>query len=184
MHKPIHTKADMYRRLMMGEFGNHSQAWGSVDEVLDSGFRDLISIRSISVSFPVKLYHVPVAELRETVDGVCQSRGCLASSLMFQECPPDQRPFQGEIQQSIHGAYDLFCTTEDGPMRTALEKGGVQKYGLEAVILLRHYLIPSDYDELVQLIGDYPGCVVEFSCHYTPVGVYRKRMLIWEVRHY
>lgn len=183
MREPIRTKRDMYRRLMRGEFGNYTQTWDTVQGVLDSDFGGLISIRSTTVSFPVKLYHVPVADLREVVKGICNSRGCGEDSLMFQECPPDERPFQGEIQQSIEHV-DLLYTTEDGPLRTALEKSSRTTSGIEAVMLLRYYLQPRDYEELLTLIELYQGCVVEFSCHYGPVGVYQRRMLVWEVRHY
>jgi hypothetical protein len=174
----VGTKAMMYRLLKAGRFGNYPRSWDSVDAVERDKFTGLVSIRSLEVSNPVKLYHIPGAELRETVEAIPMERR--AAGFNFLEAPPDHK-------RTIQGEWDgtnLFYSCDPQPMRFALAKDGRQVSGVVARTLLRHYLDPGDVDWLDDLVMDFPDHVIEFSGVSIRCGTHNRRMIVWEVRAY
>lgn len=179
----ITNKAQMYELLSAGRFGNHIRVWYTLDEALASGYTGLVSIRSLQVTHPVRLYHNPMEKLAEIVAGLPSS--VTERGLVFFEAPPDaKRTIQGELTRLDSGYY-LYYSRDCSPMRIALEKDGKHAYGLAAKLILQHYLEPSDYDALQDLLDDFPGAVIEFSATSVPIGVIpHRKMVVWEVRHY
>jgi hypothetical protein len=178
----ITTKGQMYNLLLSGRLGNYARAWTSADDVLASGYSGEVSLRAQKIGDPVKLYHVPVIRLRETLrQHGLQDR----KDLVFSEAPPDdKRVIQGELAVTERGLY-LNYTFAKHPMRIAFREESRHAYGATAVQIVRDYVDPPSLDDLWGLLDDYPGAVVEFSTFRVPVGVMpHRRTLIWEVRHY
>lgn len=175
----IGTKEKMYRLLEAGRFGNYPRMWSSVQSILDSGFRGDISIRSKDIANPVRLYHIPVAELDSKVNQLVDSQKY--SGLTFTEAPPDgYRVVQGE-----YDGYNFDYTFAPHPMRIAFEHQRLHANGAKARWLLKAYLDSNDLDWLDGLLEDFPGSVVEFSAFSVPVGVVKSsKTIFWEVRHY
>lgn len=179
----IRTKAQMYSLLLGGRFGNFVRAWDTLPEVLSSGYRGLVSLRSRERSNPIRLYHIPIDDLEATV--AKQTDAQRAAGFVFSEAPPDhKRTIQGELMRDEAGYY-LHYSFSPEPMRIALEQDGQHARGLAAKLLLEHYLEPSDYDALQDLLDAHPGAVIEFTGFTVPVGVIpHRKMVVWEVRNY
>jgi hypothetical protein len=154
-------------------------AWSSLEDVLASGFKGEVSIRSREISNPVRLYHIPVDKLAETVAALPlnQSR----AGLEFSEAPPDDK-------RVVQGEWDgrrLYYSFVGKPMRFALAEGGQHLYWTEARRFLKQHLTAGDYEWLESLLEDFPDHTVEFSAFSVPVGVLAKtgsQTIFWEVR--
>lgn len=178
MTNRITTKGEMYRLLYGGRFGNYPQAWRSLDEIRASGYSGHVSIRSVQTSNPVKLYHVPAEQLAGKVAALPQSHR--EAGLVFSESPDDsKRTIQGEWD-----GFNLTYSFAQAPMRLAFERQMLHADGPRARWLLKRYLDVSDYEWLDDLLHDFPNHVVEFSAFSCRVGTHRRRMIVWEVRHY
>lgn len=179
----ITNKRRMYKLLMAGKLGNFAQVWGSLDEALSSGYTGIFSIRSLETSNPIRRYHVPYEELQATYDAIPADRK--SAGMTFCQAPPDdKRTIQGELMRDVGGLY-FFYSTLPLVMRDALDQDGKHARGLQAKMLLQHYLEPVDYDMLMDLLDEYPDHVIEFSAFTVPVGVMpHRRTIIWEIRKY
>lgn len=175
----IETKAVMYRLLYAGRFGNYPKAWQSLEEVERSGYVGEVSIRSRETANPLRLYHVPHNELRETVGKLADCY--LKAGLVYCESPPESQV----IIQGEYDGYSLTYTYAKPPMRIAFDQQQFRTAGGHAKLLLRSRLEPNDLDWLYSLLDDFPGSVVEFSAFRIPVGeIPGSKCIVWEVRHY
>lgn len=175
----ITTKRQMYRILHTGRFGNYPRAWQSLGEVQQSGYTGHVSLRSLEVNNPVRLYHVPAEQLAASVAALPEYHR--AAGLTFSESPPDEmRSIQGEFN-----GQHLTYTFAGYPMRIAFDHECLHADGFRAHCILGTYLDANDYDWLRELIADFPGATVEFSAFRRPVGTQPgSKMIVWEVRHY
>lgn len=175
----IETKSQMYRLLESGRFGNYPISWPSVRDIVSSGFSGRVSVRSRQVANPIRLYGIPIAELRRTLSQLpTEQRN---AELTFSEFVPH------ETHGTIQGEYDGFNLTYSlvrAPMRIALEKQLLHADGPRARWILKRHLEATDYEWLDDLLADFPGHVVEFSCFTCRVGTLRRRAIFWEVRAY
>jgi hypothetical protein len=175
----INTKERMYKLLWSGRFGNYPRAWKSIEEVIQSGFRGEVSLRSMQINNPVRLYHIQPDKLEEVVQALPISQR--AAGLTFTEAPPDHK-------RVIQGEYDgesLTYSFSPKPMRFALAEAGLHARGFAARRILQAYMEPGDYEWICDLLVDFPGATVEFSTFSVPVGTQPgSKMIVWEVRHY
>lgn len=174
----IETKSEMYQHLYAGRFGNYPQAWRSLKELKASKYRGCVSLRSLQTSNPVRLYHVPYAELGERIAALPQAYR--QAGFAFSESPDDSK-------RTIQGEWDGFNLTYSFlplPMRDAFDKQMLSASHPQALWLLKRHLDQSDYEWLGELLESFPKHVVEFSAFSVRVGVLRRRMIVWEVRHY
>lgn len=179
-YPPVLSKADFVRRFMAHEFGNKGPNWDTLEELVKSGYKGLVHVRSRQAGGP-GWYNV----LPEDVGKVINLHHCTAKShYLAGMAPTEQTLFQGEVQQTERG-LDLFYSTVPKPMRDSLKEGGVQAYGTMAVALLRHYLCPKSLDWMYVLFERYPLHVIEFSTYGCNWGtVPGMNTVIWEVRRY
>ena len=179
---PITTKSRMYNRIIQGKFGPTQRCWMSREEVEDSDYRGEFSLRSMDVSHPIKLYHVPYEVLDETIAGLPPDQR--NTQIIFYESPPEHRKtIQGELCRDPELYFEYTRVAK--PMRFAFDEERLVAKGLTAKILLQQHLLPSDYDDLMDLLDTYPGHVIEFSAFNCCVGtIPGRRMIVWEVRLY
>lgn len=176
----ILNKNDMYRLLKCGRLGNTMRMWDSVDDVLKSGYTGIVSLRSMVVGSPIKLYNVPVEELSQVFH---QYRLPPTTVILENPAKDNQRVFQGEVCRGLNGLY-LIHTTNQGPLRTALEAGHDMASGLIAKMTMQHFVDPYGYDWIDLLLDDFEDCVIEFTTFANNLGMFNTRTIIWEVRNY
>lgn len=183
MRTRITTKAEMYRRYFAGEFGNRPRTWKSLQEIYDSGYTGLVSMRSLQASHPFRLYHVPVAELAARLEQIRPDHR--DAGIVFSEAPDDRhRAIQGELQR-LPGGLALTYSFVRKPMREAFDDDRRHAQGLTAHLLLKQHVHPPDLDWLLELLDRWEDHVIEFSAFRVPVGVVPKsRCFFWEVRLY
>jgi hypothetical protein len=168
----------MYRLLREGRFGNYPINWPSLAALQASGYQGKVGVRSLAVSNPIALYHVPVGELAQRIAELPDTID--RSGLVFTEA-------LDESKNTLQGEYDghrLTYTFDKNPMKAAFRNQCLHAAGLLARGLLNHYLEPVDVDVIDDLLHDFPGHIVEFSGFSIPVGQRRTKMVVWEVRAY
>jgi hypothetical protein len=181
MTETVRNKAQMYRMLARGDFGNTVPQWFTVAEFLedDPPFAEY-GVRSLA---PGKRcdYHVAKAD----VPALCRewppdSRGFNVSPML--ESYGAHRVFQGQARRFDDGLH-LWYSLADLPSRVALQEHGDYVVGLRAKMLVEHFCDPSSAADLFDLLDDYPGHVVEFSTCDRNVGrVPNRNTVVWEVR--
>lgn len=180
---PVLSKVDFVRRFQLGEFGNKTQNWDTYDEFLQSGYKGLIHIRN-RVAGAKTWYNISACdvfyEMRQIIaHGEAEEKNVYLAAM----APTSETTFQGEVYESEKG-LSLFYSKVPKPMRESLAEGGVQIYGLSAMLHLEYYLPPVDLDWIRVLLERYPSHVVEFSCYNVCCGTENRRCIIWEVRRY
>ena len=140
----ITSKGQMYAMLRQGKLGNTLRTWDTEDEFLASGFRGRSSLRCKKPGVPFR----HGLSFEETVaQGRTCFEGCQPGDFVYCEAAPDwECVFQGEVQRGLYG-LDLFWSTAKANHRIAM-RSAKQVHGLQALLLLRHHLDPSDYDDL------------------------------------
>ena len=184
MPSPVLSKHDFVNRYGQGEFGNRCPMWDTLSQVVDSKYPGLIHIRN-RVRGGKTWYNVPAADLIDKFHRITTYEGYPADQLYFGAmCPTELTVIQGEVMRSYRGLNFLY-TTQKVPMRDALMKQSVQTYGASALLILKDYLPPNDYEWLMYLLDAYDGHVVEFTTLDREWGtVPGFKTLFWEVRKY
>lgn len=180
----VPTKTDMYELYQKGCFGNKLRTW-SLEEYLNNDFTGTVVLRYAGTGGGGKAaYHLSRNEVPNVV-AEWESEGLSRSRIKVNESAPDSLlTVQGEVMRSEEG-LSLRYSRMKAPMRKALAEQPEHARGLSAVLLLRHTLNPSSFEDIMELLDLYDGAVVEFSAFSVNLGDCRGRnALVWEVRHY
>ena len=181
----IRNKRQMYQLAEAGKFGNSFHNWNSWKEVQESGYRGILSIRSLKTSDPIAIYDVSPSSLKTLIKAAGHSID--ADYFKFYEATPlESRMIQGELTDKAFlrfRPYFHYSTAKDH-MRPALEMAGRHASGIEAISILQYYLDETTYDWIFQLLSEYPDSTIEFTYFNMPVGIMQKPYVVWEVRHY
>jgi hypothetical protein len=182
MKPPVLTKVDFVRRYQVSEFGNRAPTWDNIEEFLQSQYRGLVHIRNRAAGGPT-WYDVPAENVMTMYYSILDRNKATEKSLYFSGMAPTEKTtFQGEVVQSTN-YLDLFYSHVPLPMRGSLLQGGRQVSGLKALWLMKTYMDPSSFDWVQELLEEYPGHVIEFSCYSANWGtVPHRNTVIWEVR--
>jgi hypothetical protein len=191
--KEILNKKQFYEMYDKNLFGNKALAWNSYKEILDSSWRGNICIRS-KIGFARKKvrYNVPREKIAEIIKEF-EEEGIKKESITFnQSMPDDFILIQGEVSSSdfnineensspLRMRYSLIRK----PMLLALAEKDEEVYGLKVLEILRHFLWENSYNNIMELLEEYPEHVIEFSAYNKEVGDIKGRnAVIWEVRKY
>lgn len=181
---PVKTKADFCLRYQRGEFGNHAPTWNTLEEFEKSGYTGLVHLRN-RVAGDLTWYDIPATEVGKRARELATQGLVTFSNLYYSGMAPTVLTLiQGEIQQSTEGIY-LYYSKVPKPMRESLREGGKHVSGVVAIATLRHYLDPSSYDWIRELLTLYPEHVIEFSTYSVDWGTIPGRnTVVWEVRLY
>lgn len=182
---PVRTKLDFVRRYALGEFGNASPTWNTLNEFLDSGYQEgLIHVRNRVPGAPT-WYDVEWHRVAEKV-WVLGKEGWSRDQLYFSAMAPTERTtIQGEIVSDVLGRLCLYYSTVPKPMRASLIEGGRQVWGLAANTILQSYLNARSWVWLQWLLDAYPKHVIEFSSYSRNWGtIPGENTVWWEVRQY
>jgi hypothetical protein len=180
----IPNKATFYRLWRAGLLGNRPRTWAGVKELraaLGHGlsYETLIVVRSARTAAWRTRYDVPVRE------ALALAAINPDASLTFNEALDESRILiQGEVMSSARG---LELTYSDVPLKMKDALAFARRYvvGLEARVILDHYLCPSSRDDLDDLFTLYPDSIIEFGVYDCNLGDQPNRnTLFWEVRDY
>jgi hypothetical protein len=190
---PVLTKQDMYRRLANGEFGNTIAQFFSLESWQNRGYvrnYGLWGVRSASIAGDKRCrLNVPEAEVEGLWKEWFPCGGGNISPMLDKWAVLRCEVFINEHDpRSGLTAFYVpagFYIDESDPWRGSFRNYGKQVSGLQASMLLKAYCWPSDLENLMMLVEEYPGHVVEFSACDRAVGVIPNRnTVIWECRRY
>lgn len=170
-----------------GMFGNNLKTYHSVDELLlYKNLNSIIIMRYKGLSGGGYCYYnISVKDALHRLTRLSLLKKAEARRFYFNETANDSKILiQGEISESERG-IELRYSHYKQPMRIALEHEELNTYGLKAKSLLKHYMTPSSYDDLMEVISKYPNHVIEFSTwSYNFGSIPGRNTIVWEVRKY
>lgn len=178
----IHNKKEMIRLYNKGAFGNKLRTWGSLQALHNSGYKGTVSIRVAGVAGGnLCFYGVQISDVEKVILG-----NNLDNFYINESAPDDKLLIQGEVMRDVYGrGIAIYYSRLKCPMRSALLAKGESADGIRALGILRTYLTPSSFDDLLELLDTYEGGVIEFSAYGKKLGDCRGRnTIIWEVRNY
>lgn len=165
-----------------GAFGNKLRTWDSLQALHNSSYKGTVSIRVAGVTGGNPcFYEVPTAEVERVI-----SDNNLNNFYINESAPDDKLLIQGEVMRDVYGrGIAIYYSKLKCPMRLALLAKGESANGIRALEILRMYLTPSSFDDLLAILDNYEDSVVEFSAYGKNLGDCRGRnTIIWEVRNY
>jgi hypothetical protein len=181
----IPTKQRMYRMYNRGAFGNRLRSWPSLEALQQSGHRGPVGFRhTLNTGFKLaSMDNIPAAD----VPAFMEQHGLrFGEGLHVAEGAPDHRQtIQGEATLIAGGLHVRYVPSKM-KMRPAMLLPTVRHVdGLRAHGVLKHYLSPASYDDMMDLLDNHPDAVVEFTAFDVPVGGCRGRNTVcWETRNY
>ena len=185
MAKPIETKSSMYRLYEQNMFGNKPQTWDSLADLLETGGDGPFAVRCRRPNHPLFLFMIPRSEIEEVVKRESERYSLREDELCFiRPLPEFSRTIQGELCYNVRGRLNLYYSTAPTHMRAALNNHGKHVDGLQAVMVLKGNLDPSDVEHLYSLLDEYPDHAIEFTGFTQKVGLQNRRMVVWEIRLY
>lgn len=181
----IPTKIDFIELSRAGLLGNTFNQWATIQDLIDSKYQGWLTVRSYRRDSPFFIPVTHTKELKKTVSDLL-NRGASHSDLYFQEIPPPgtMRSVNAEAGFVTGGLVVRYHAGTDLNLRHSLEQFGREVMGVQAWQILRWTLDEGSLDQLLNIWGDYPDAIIEFSEFEARVGVERKRIIIWEVRNY
>ena len=184
-YNPVLKKTDFFPRYFRGEFGNGSPTWLTLQEFCSSPVvdRGLYHLRNGRVAGGVTYYKQTRQQVIERWSKVSDPEGWYCSE-QVPERVEKSLLLQGEVLEMERG-LSLYYTRVAKPMREALAECASSVFGIISVCLLRRFLCPNSYEWLRELLGRYPGHVVEFSSYGYRWGTLANfNTVFWEVRKY
>ncbi len=171
----LDTKAKMYKLYDRNRFGNRLRVL-SMPQYFQAVLANSIGPVALRVKTPGRPghYHLSWEEVLEHYDERFHS--------ISEQAPDDDLTIQGEIQRDARGWYLYYTTMPGYTMKAGLPLFGRHARGLRALSLIRTYLDPAAYDDMMELFDTWPDAVVEFSCYTKAVGWANQNTIFWEVR--
>lgn len=181
----IKSKHEYLELARAGLVGNCPRTWDSVEEFLAEADDETVGIR---ITKPGSIKFSPYVPRKELVSSVSMLDLQPGEYYLSEAVLPHNVLLAGEL--SWHqGEWTFFHSYFQADTRTALKVAGIHLWGSLAVeLLIKRYAAPEDWDDLMDLFeryspgGQYP--VIELIITKSPHGIFHRRMLIWEVRHY
>ena len=178
----VRTKAEMYRLLAAGAFGNTCPQYFSVREWWLSGDDvryPLWGVRSQVPGGPCRL-HCPADEVDRTV----REFGCPVNiSVMVDSIATVT--LMADIWDSPTGliVYGIEYPEHGASWRAIMPTHGRHWHGIAAKMLLAKHLNANSRNDLDEVFARYPGHIIEVSALDRCIGVKEHRNTVkWEVR--
>ena len=181
----IRTKRDFYRLYEAGALGNKPRTWGSVEEVVGSGYVGTVTVRCKVPSYQgMKRHRIPVPELAGVVEALRRESGLGSDGFAFNESLPDERlVMQGEASRLPGGLWLSWSVDRGLVMREAMLRARHSE-GVSALVLLRWAMDAASLENLEGLLDRYDGHAVEFASYEIPVGELGWNTVFFEARGY
>jgi hypothetical protein len=188
----ISSKAQNYRLWRGGAYGNKLRSWRGVDEWRSSGFRGRVALRSLVGGGGPCLYDLGPADLEARYRD-WRASGIPGHAITIDEmAPAGSTVLQGEylnepfVTDDGGPAWGYFLYSRDRtPMRAALRFRSAVARGLVSDLMIKGAMTPSSYEDWRELLGRWPGHVLEVSIYDRCLGdVPHRNALVWEIRRY
>jgi hypothetical protein len=177
------TKGEFYERYLKGHFGNRPRTWATWADLEADTFRGRVTIRDMRPGGPCH-YGVDVVDLRAGK----YPKGCdtLADKRFNEGMPDEFLTIQGNVWLDDFGLKLEYSCEPNVGHRVAVNQPLVRTAErLGALSLLKTYMDWNSYDDLQELLENYPEAVIEFSTYSKDVGVLPLRNTVFfEVRSY
>lgn len=179
----VASKAESYRLLAVGAFGNVIPQYFDLDEweaSEDCARYDLWGVRTLTPGGPCRLL-CPRAEVRATAEAFAPH----AVNVSVMVGPVFGVSLMADVHVGEQGlvVYGVERPPDDHDWRRDMPSKGRQFGRLESALALRRHLTPSSHSDLMALLDAYPDHVVELSalrrCYGSLPG---RNAVIWEVR--
>lgn len=187
----VSNKAEMYRMLHRGDFGNTVPMWFDVKEWWNYVYNNFSSakhswwgVRSLTPGGPCEL-NVAIWDVRTISYHIQQSGHKINISPMIDRIV--NVTMWANILRSPSGLIVECIEYPDKASNWRVEMPTKAKtyQNTAANMLLRKHLNPSTLDDLGILLDKYPDAVVELSATESEFGtVPGRNAIIWEVRNY
>jgi hypothetical protein len=190
----ISTKKEMYLLQRRGLLGNCLMTYGW-REFLENGVEGNFGFRHRTMSgSPLFKRGFDRRGVIGYVRGLLAAKKIVEGDVAISEDTSgvdSMRLLQGELYRSCESpgltfAYSGRLASETGmTCREELRVPNVVEVrGLRAKFLLEKYFDERSYDYLQELMTDYPDDVLEFTALSCPVGCFKWRVIMWELRGY
>lgn len=193
MQPPVLTKADMYSRIVKGQFGNTLPRWFELHRwALDAAWGprgpakyELWGVQHTTIpGFPGTRLDVPRLKVANVIrEGGFGDHYCI-SPMVHQV---GNVLWEGDICHR-HDGPGLLCSGHFAPAPGSWRKhmqNPVRWEGSAATSLLRCILNDNSHDDLMVLLEEYPDHVIELSALDVCFGTCPDRnAVVWEVRKY
>lgn len=188
-------KVECYALYEGGYLGNKPKTWGSRREIVESGWRGLICVRS---KRGTDRTNVEYNRRIEEIPSILEEMGLREEDAGFNQAMPDEHlVIQGEVcrldgRENLDGERDIWTfgglglryTTVKDPMNRALAKEDLWVQGINARLLLSRTMDTPSQDNLTRLLQEFPDSAIEFSTYDIGVGNLGHNTIFWEVRNY
>ena len=175
----------MTELLGAGLFGNYIPTWLTLEDALTGEAPHGVSIRYKRGIYEKSRAetHVPQILLRQRTQAWLDS-GVAGDKIFFNPSTPDNDLlFQGEVWDGGEsGQWSLRY--DDTPGRSMPEAMSHAKHllGPSAKLAFLSALDGPDRSDVEWLMEAYPDTVLEFGLYTVPLGVYKRRLVLWEAR--
>lgn len=182
----ISDKEMMYGLLRAGRFGNALLTATSLEE-LRLRHSGLVGLRYMGTTSGKRWFQLDLKnddEVRACV-GRWVSQGADPTFIVYcQQSPPCT--MNAEVTGTAVRPILRYHLNQGMSNREAmLDSGAVDVEGLRALCVLRSFLTPSSFDDVCELLDEWPDHVIEFTTFHSPLGWARGRNhVVWEVRDY
>ena len=181
----IPDKRTMYDLQSRLKLGNSLLTWPTIKELRRSSYLGPVAIRSLVPGLGMAA-NIDKNDLEKAVEEYLSSRRCKKEDIIFSEMAAPsmgiRRLLNGQLTRAEEGIYLEFDLRNIhlneammNPQRAALSR---------AKLILTARTDPSDCDDLEVLLDEYECPIIEFSVLDRGVGWAKRRMVVWEVRHY
>lgn len=179
----IETKREMYSLQQANRLGNHLQMWDGLNSYIASGYPGEIGLRYAEAGKRCE-YNIAAHDVEARLEQWGQD-GLERNKIMICEMAPHKEhgTISGEICLSPD-YYWLHHTTGRLPMREAYAEKWPIATGLQARMIVEHYMDQASLETLHYLLELYPDSIIEFSCFDIGVGIAGCNTIFWEVRNY
>lgn len=182
----VSNKKQMYRMLASGEFGNTIPQYFDMDEWWRSEDRDRYAywgVRSLTPGGPCLLNATRYGVLNFISDEASPAYSISPMVDRITKINLMTEVLETEAGLQVYGIVNP--DTKNGNWRSLMPKEGKQWSGLLARNILKQYLNDCSYADLMVLLEQYPGHVVELSACQSCIGTIPGRnAVVWEVRKY
>ena len=125
-------------------------------------------------------------ELEKSTEEYLLHKRCTTRDIIYSEMAAPsmgiKRLLNGQLTRAENGLY-LEYSNKNIHLNEAMKNPTITQ-SLKAKLFLQYETDPSDYEDLMILLDEYEDPVIEFSVLDRSVGWAKRRMVIWEVRHY
>ena len=147
--REIPFKSQNYALFKLGMYGNKALTWDSYKEILDSGWKGKVCMRSKKgIARGKTEYNLDINEVPGIIED-WKELGIPEYMISFNQSMPDEHlVIQGEVSRSTfhhRGKLYLYYSTAKLPMNQALNIKAETATGLKVLCLLKGNLDPSSF---------------------------------------